>query len=84
MENSNIVQLNNLLYSCADVKQRGHEQVVSEHSLGYIISGDVLFQTSKGTVVLKEGSIGIIRKNQLVKSASVRASTQCPMRDVRS
>lgn len=71
MENNNQVQLNNLLYSCADVKQRGHEQVISEHSLGYIISGDVHFQTGAGTIILKQGSIGIIRKNQLVKSVKV-------------
>ncbi len=71
MENTHQVQLNNLLYSCADVKQRGHEQVVSEHTLGYIISGDVHFQTNKGLVVLREGSIGIVRKNQLVRSVKV-------------
>jgi AraC-like DNA-binding protein len=68
MEDKSHIQLNNLLYSCVDQKQRGSEQMVIEHSLGHIISGKIHLQTSNGIVVLEEGSIGIIRKNQLVKS----------------
>jgi AraC-like DNA-binding protein len=64
-------QVNNLLFSCYCEKQRGHEQFVPEHSLGYIISGAIHLQTSEGLWVLKEGSIGIIRRNYLVKSIKV-------------
>ena len=71
MKDKTHIQLNNLLYSCVDMKQRGSEQIVAEHSLGYIISGEIRLQTDKGLLVLKEGSIGIMRKNQLVKSVKV-------------
>ena len=64
-------QINNLLFSCFCEKQRGHEQFVPEHSLGYIISGDVHLQTNEGLRVLNQGSIGIIRRNHLVKSVKV-------------
>src|ERR1700728_3995985 len=71
MEDNTHKQLNNLVYSCMDQKQRSSEQVVLEHSLGYIISGEVHFQTADGVAVLKENTIGMIRKNQLVKSVKV-------------
>jgi len=64
-------QINNLLFSCFCEKQRGHEQFVPEHSLGYIISGDIHLQTSEGLSILKEGTIGIIRRNYLVKSVKI-------------
>jgi len=64
-------QVNNLLFSCFCEKQRGHEQFVPEHSMGYIISGDVHLQTNEGLRVLSQGSIGIIRRNHLVKSVKV-------------
>jgi AraC family transcriptional regulator, exoenzyme S synthesis regulatory protein ExsA len=64
-------QVNNMLFSCYCEKQRGHEQFVPEHSLGYSISGDMHLQTSDGLQVLKEGSMGIVRRNYLVKSTKV-------------
>jgi len=71
MQDKSHIQLNNLLYSCIDIKQRGHEQIVEEHALGYIISGEIHLHNNNGMVVLHEGSIGIMRKNQLVKSIKV-------------
>ena len=71
MEIQNYFQVNNLLYSCFCEKQRGHEQFVPEHSLGYIVAGEIHLQTSDGLSVLKEGGMGIIRKNHLVKSIKV-------------
>jgi AraC-like DNA-binding protein len=65
------LQLNNLIYSCVDTKQRSNEQVVTEHSVGYIIAGEIRFQTAAGTVVLEEGTIGMIRRNQLARSVKV-------------
>jgi AraC-like DNA-binding protein len=65
------ITLNNLLYSCADQKLRGSEQFVSEHSIGYIISGEMQLQTAHGVIVAKEGSIGIVRRNQLARSLKV-------------
>jgi AraC-like DNA-binding protein len=65
------MELNNLVYSCVDYKHRGHEQLVAEHSMGYIISGEMQLQTNNGVVTLEEGTIGMIRRNQLVKSIKV-------------
>jgi AraC-like DNA-binding protein len=71
MEDKSHILLNNLLYSCVDQKQRGNEQFVPEHSLGYIISGESHLQTNSGLKIFKEGAIGLIRRNQLIKSVKV-------------
>ena len=71
MEDKIYTPVNNLLFSCYCEKQRGHEQFIPEHSLGYIISGDIQMHTSEGSAVLKEGTIGIIRRNYLVKSVKI-------------
>jgi len=71
MEDKSHIHLNNMLYSCVDEKRRGNEQFVPEHALGYIISGEAHLQTNRGLQILKEGSIGLIRRNQLVKSVKV-------------
>jgi AraC-like DNA-binding protein len=71
MDDKNYTQINNLLFSCFCEKQRGYEQFVPEHSMGYAISGDIHLHSFEGFSVLKEGSIGIIRRNHLVKSVKV-------------
>lgn len=71
MEDKSHIQLNNLLYSCVYQKQRGFEQFVEEHALGYVKSGEIHLQTGTGATIIKEGSIGLIRRNQLVKSIKV-------------
>lgn len=65
------IYLNNLLYSCVDQKQRGNEQFVHEHSLGYVIAGETHLLTNEGTRVIPAGSIGLARRNQLIKSLKV-------------
>ncbi len=72
MENDKThIYLSNLLYSCVDQKQRGVEQFVPEHSLGYIIAGETQLQTESGLVTFGPGTIGLIRRNQLVKSVKI-------------
>ncbi|QIP12142.1 helix-turn-helix transcriptional regulator [Spirosoma aureum] len=61
----------NILYSCVDEKKRGNEQFVPEHALGCILSGESHFLTAKGTQVYGAGTIGLVRRNQLVKSLKV-------------
>ena len=65
------ISVNNLLYSCVDKVQRGNEQFVAEHSLGYIISGEISMQTENGPLRIQAGRIGMVRRNQLVKSLKV-------------
>jgi len=62
---------NSFLYSCLEEKKRGSEQFVNETAFGYMVSGETHFYTSEGLVVGKEGSCGIVRRNQLIKSLKV-------------
>jgi AraC-like DNA-binding protein len=71
MEDKSHILLNNLLYSCVAQKQRGNEQFVPEHALGYIISGETHLMTNNGITVLKAGTMGLIRRNQLLKSVKI-------------
>ena len=68
------IMLDNLLYSCVDKKQRGNEQFVSEHALGYVISGETHLITTEGTKKFAAGSLGLVRRNQLLKSVKVPPS----------
>lgn len=70
-EDKSHIWVNNLLYSCVSQKQRGNEQFVHEHALGYVISGETHFYTPNGMQVVKAGELGIARRNQLVKSVKV-------------
>jgi AraC-like DNA-binding protein len=65
------IQLNNLLYTCVSQRQRGNEQFIKEHALGYIIAGETHFYTNNGLIVVKAGQMGIARRNQLAKSVKV-------------
>jgi len=58
----------NILYSCSAKQYRGHEQFVPEHTLGFIIAGETHLFTSNKPIICKEGSMGLARKNQLLKS----------------
>ncbi|AYL96921.1 helix-turn-helix domain-containing protein [Mucilaginibacter celer] len=71
MEDKNHIMFSNLLYSCVADKQRGNEQFVHEHVFGYIIAGEVHSFSCNGAQIFKEGMIGLIRRNQLVKSVKV-------------
>jgi AraC-like DNA-binding protein len=70
-EDKSHIVVNNILYSCVDQKQRGNEQFVPEHALGYIISGETHLITNDGLKIFKAGSLGLVRRNQLVKSLKV-------------
>ncbi len=58
----------NIIYSCISEAIREHEPFVRDHILSYVISGEVYFHTDKGTKVYKQGSLGIVKKNQLVNA----------------
>jgi len=71
MEDKTHIKVNNLLYSCVYEKQRGNEQFVHEHALGYVMAGETHLLTNEGLKIIPSGSIGIARRNQLVKSVKV-------------
>ena len=71
MEYKSHILFSNLLYSCVDKKQRSNESFVPEHAFGYIISGESHQKTNEGTRVFKAGTVGLVRRNQLIKSEKV-------------
>ncbi len=58
----------NILYSCNEALKRGKEQFVQEHSLSCLLSGEIEFYTTHGTLRVKAPSMGFAKRNQLVKS----------------
>lgn len=59
------------LYSCAYEKKRGYEQFVPEHAFGIILAGESHLYPGGELRVAPEGTIGLIRRNQLLKSLKV-------------
>jgi len=72
----------NILYSCEENTRRGHEQLVIEHTLGYIISGETQFYSSSGLEIVKEGTIGLIRRNHLAKTLKIPAADGTPFKSI--
>lgn len=58
----------NILLSCVHDFHYGTEQLVPHHALGLIISGTMEIFTPEGTIFLEAGTIGIMRKNTLLKT----------------
>lgn len=72
----------NILYSCTDERKRGGEQLVSEHVLSYIISGEIQFYNNHGKFIYKAGQIGLLRKNLLLKSVKIPAADGTPFQSL--
>ncbi len=70
----------NILYSCAYQKEHSSEQFVPQHALGMMLSGESHYYTNEGNYIAKEGSIGLIRRNQLVKKFKKPASNGEPFK----
>jgi AraC family transcriptional regulator, exoenzyme S synthesis regulatory protein ExsA len=72
----------NILYSCTDERKRGGEQLVGEHVLSYVISGEVQFFNLMGPVTYGPGQIGLLRKNLLLKSVKIPAADGRPFQSL--
>jgi len=72
----------NILYACVESKQRSNEQLVIEHALGYVVSGETRFYNNEGFQVFGEGTIGLIRKNQLTKTIKVPGPDGVPFKSI--
>ena len=71
----------NFLYSCVDESKRSNEQFVPEHAFGIILSGESHFHTEEGIRKYGEGTIGLIKRNQLIKTLKVPSSNE-PFRSI--
>ncbi|MBS1662363.1 MAG: helix-turn-helix transcriptional regulator [Bacteroidetes bacterium] len=63
--------IGNVLYSCSYEKKLASEQYVAEHSMGYIITGSVQFTTAAGASLHGPGSMGLARRNMLLKTVKI-------------
>lgn len=60
-------QQHNILYSCGDETHLEHDPFVYEHALSLCISGTAEFYSGKTIISYPEGSLCLVRKNQLLK-----------------
>ncbi|CAH0168710.1 AraC family transcriptional regulator [Chryseobacterium sp. Bi04] len=72
-ENKNDI-FSNLLFSCACEKYRSDEQILPEHFLAIHLSGETHMQITGKNLVFKEGSIILVRKNQLFRAVKIPGS----------
>ncbi|WP_343606919.1 AraC family transcriptional regulator [Fluviicola sp.] len=78
---SDILQ-QNILLSCVHNQHYGTEQLVPHHVLGIIISGVMEVFTSEGTIFLEPGSIGVMRKNTLLKTKKHPSADGKPFKSI--
>lgn len=72
----------NLLYSCNEAQQRSKEQLVEEHALSYLVSGEMEFYTNFGVIKGKAGSIGFAKRNELVKAMKIPETDGRPCKSI--
>jgi len=77
---SNNSLYHNILYSCAYQKEQSAEHFFPEHALGIMLSGESQYFTNEGTFVMKEGTIGLMRRNQLFKKLKKPAANGEPFK----
>jgi len=63
----NLILQHNFLYSSGYQKAQSSEHYFSEHALGIMLSGESCYFSNEGTFVMKEGTICLMRRNQLFK-----------------
>jgi AraC-like DNA-binding protein len=66
MEDHLILQ-HNLLYSRGHQKAQSSEHYFPEHALGIMLSGESHYFSNEGTFIMKEGTVCLMRRNQLFK-----------------
>jgi AraC-like DNA-binding protein len=66
MEDQLILQ-HNFLYSCGHRKAQSSEHCFPDHALGIMLSGESHYFSNEGTFIMKEGTVCLMRRNQLFK-----------------
>lgn len=68
METGQDIIFDRLVYSCAFEKYTGQEEFIPDHFLGFQLSGETHAMHAKGNTIVPEGSVVLVRKNQLIRS----------------
>ncbi|QHW00552.1 helix-turn-helix domain-containing protein [Spirosoma endbachense] len=64
---SNLILQHNILYSRGYQKVQSSEHYFPDHALGIMLSGESHYFSNEGTFVMTEGTICLMRRNQLFK-----------------
>lgn len=72
----------NILYNCEYQRKYGSEQIVQEHALAYMVSGNTEFITNSGVKIFGPGNMGLIRKNQLLKALKLPEESGKPYKAI--
>ncbi|SFW74176.1 AraC-type DNA-binding protein [Sinomicrobium oceani] len=68
MKGTTEIIFDKLVYSCAFEKYRGYEEFIPEHFLGFQLSGETHAFSAGGNTVIKENSIVLVKRNQLIRT----------------
>lgn len=68
MEDTNEILFDKLVYSCYFEKQRGLEQFIPEHLLGFQISGETHAFSAMGNREMLGNTVVLTRRNQLIRT----------------
>jgi len=68
MEKTSEIIFDKLVYSCSFEMYKGHEEFIPDHFLGYQLSGETHAFHDKGKTVIKENTVVLVRKNQLIRT----------------
>ncbi|KQS30874.1 hypothetical protein ASG33_10910 [Dyadobacter sp. Leaf189] len=63
----NVVIQHNFLYAQGHQKMQSSEHYFPDHALGIMLSGESHYFSNEGTFVMKEGTICLMRRNELFK-----------------
>ncbi|MDR1121017.1 MAG: AraC family transcriptional regulator, partial [Dysgonamonadaceae bacterium] len=72
----------NILFSCEGQTRHVSEQVVPEHVLTFVVSGNVEFQFNEETLIASPGSIIIIRRNKPAKATKMPENRNEPCKTI--
>src|SRR5258708_40015863 len=67
---------NAFIHSCTFKKAYDYEKFVPEHLFCYQISGRTLIYHQRGEMVLEEGQLLLVRRNQFAKSVKVPGQSE--------
>ncbi|SHF76958.1 helix-turn-helix domain-containing protein [Chryseobacterium vrystaatense] len=68
MERTSQIIFDKLVYSCAFETYRGDEEFIPDYFLGFQLSGETHAFHDKGKTVIKENTVILVRKNQLIRT----------------
>ena len=68
METGQDIIFDRLVYSCTFEKYTGQEEFIPDHFLGFQLSGETHAMHAQGNTIVPEGSVVLVRKNQLIRS----------------